>query len=118
MSEKEKLPVPKPAAGDGAHAVVKGALSAIPIAGGLAAELFGLVLATPLTKRRDEWMESVAKRLEGVKASVDSMREDPAFVTTLMQASQIALRTHREEKLEALRNAVVSSGRRPASYFS
>ena len=54
-------------------------------------------------------MESVAKRLEGVEANVNSMRNDPAFVTTALQATQIALRTHQKEKLEALRNAVVNS---------
>jgi hypothetical protein len=53
-----------------------------------------LVLAPPLSKRRDEWMESVAKRLEGVEANVNSMRNDPAFVTTALQATQIALRTY------------------------
>lgn len=95
--------------GDVAHALVKGGLSGIPIAGGLAAELFDLVLAPPLSKRRDAWMESIARRLESVEAKVDSMRDDPAFVTTLLQATQIALRSHQEEKLEALRNAVVNS---------
>ncbi len=110
MNDKEKLSVPKSAAGDVAHAVVKGVLSTVvPLAGGTAAELFELVLAPPLSKRRDEWMESVAKRLEGVEANVNSMRNDPAFVTTALQATQIALRTHQEEKLEALRNAVVNS---------
>ena len=88
---------------------MKAALSAIPVVGSPAAELFELVLTPPLSKRRDEWMESVAKRLEGVEAKVDSMRDDPAFVTTLMHATQIALRTHQEDKLEALRNAVVKS---------
>jgi hypothetical protein len=109
VNDKEKLSVPKPAAGDVAHAVVKGVLSVVPLAGGTAAELFELVLAPPLSKRRDEWMESAAKRLEGVEANVNSIRNDPAFVTTALQATQIALRTHQGEKLEALRNAVVNS---------
>lgn len=109
MSKEEKPTIPKRTLGDVAHALVKGGLSGIPIAGGLASELFELVLAPPLSKRRDEWMESVAKRLQDVEANVASMRNDPAFVTTALQATQIALRTHQEEKLEALRNAVVNS---------
>ena len=109
MNYKEKPYPPKSTTGDVLHAVVKGGLSGIPFAGGLAAEFFGLVLAPPLSKRRDEWMESVAKRLDDIEANVDSMRNDPAFVTTLTQATQIALRSHQEEKLEALRNAVISS---------
>lgn len=109
MNDKEKLSVPKPVAGDVAHAVVKGALSGIPIAGGLAAELFGMVLAPPLSKRRDAWFESVAERLRAVEAKLELLGEDPAFVTTMMHATHIALRTHQEEKLEALLNAVVNS---------
>lgn len=39
-----------------AHAVVKGVLPTIvPWAGGIAAELFEIVLTPPLNKRRDEW---------------------------------------------------------------
>lgn len=109
MSKEGNPTTPKRTPGDVAHALVKGGLSGIPIAGGLAAEFFELVLAPPLSKRRDEWMESVAKRLQDVEANVDSMRNDPAFVTTALQATQIALRTHQEEKLEALRSAVVNS---------
>ena len=92
-----------------AHAVVKGALSGVPIVGGLAAELFAVVLAPPLSKRRDEWFESVAERLRAVEAKLESLGEDPAFVTTMMHATHIAFRSHQEEKLEALRNAVVNS---------
>jgi len=98
-------------AGDVLHAVVKGALSGspIPIAGGIAAEIFGLVLAPPLSKRRDAWFESLAERLKVVETKLESLGENPAFVTTVLQATQIAVRTHQEEKLEALRNAVVNS---------
>lgn len=107
--DKEKITVPERTGGDVAHAVVKGSLSGIPFAGGLAAELFELALASPLSKRRDEWMESVAKRLAGIESKVDSLRDNPVFITTLVQASQIALRSHQEEKLNALRNAVANS---------
>lgn len=109
MSDDEKFSVPQPTAGDVAHAIVKGGLSGIPLGGGLAAELFGLVLAPPLTKRRDEWFESIAKRLKALETTLESLGENPAFVTTALQATLIALRTHQEEKLEALRNAVVNS---------
>lgn len=108
-SEKEKAPVPRRTAGDATYGIAKAVVSAIPFVGGPAAELFGLVLAPPLSKRRDEWLESVAKRLEAVEAKLDSLKDDPAFVTTMLHASQIALRTHQEQKLEALRNAVVNS---------
>jgi hypothetical protein len=111
LKDENESTLPKQTAGDVVHAVVKGAVSGIPIpiAGGIAAEIFGLVLAPPLSKRRDAWFESLAERLKAVEARLESLGENPAFVTTVLQATQIALRTHQEEKLEALRNAVVNS---------
>lgn len=109
MTEPEKLPVPKKSAGDVVHAVVKGTLSVIPFAGGAAAELFTLILSPPLEKRRQRWMESVTERLDQAEANIQSLGQNPSFVTTLVHASTIAVRTHQEEKLEALRNAVVNS---------
>jgi hypothetical protein len=55
------------------------------------------------------WFESLAERLKAIEGKLESLADNPAFVTTVLQATQIALRTHQEEKLEALRNAVVNS---------
>jgi hypothetical protein len=63
MKEKKESALPAKTAGDVLHAIAKGALSGIPIGGGVAAEMFGLVLAPPLSKRRDMWFESLAERL-------------------------------------------------------
>lgn len=55
MDELEK---PKKSAGDIIHATVKAVISAIPIAGAPAAEIFALVVAPPLERRREEWVAS------------------------------------------------------------
>lgn len=91
------------------YAVVKAGISAVPIVGGAAAELLGLALAPPLEKRRAEWFESVAERLKKVEVKFETLGDDPAFVTTVLQATQIATRTHQQEKLRALQNAVVNT---------
>jgi len=65
------------------HAIAKGALSGIPIGGGVAAEMFGLVLAPPLSKRRDMWFESLAERLKAIEGKLESLADNPAFVTIL-----------------------------------
>lgn len=105
---------PRPSRSDVAHSVVKGALSGVPLVGGIAAELLTLAFEPPLSKRRDEWMESLWKKLKAAEAKLESLQDDPAFFTTILQATQIALRTHQEEKLEALLNAVANSAVRPA----
>ncbi len=106
--------LPQPTVGDWNHASVKAGLSLIPIVGGAAAELFALVIAPPLAKRRDKWLQSVEERLKKLESKVagfkvEALANDEIFVTTMLRATQEALRTHQEEKLEALRNVVINT---------
>lgn len=105
---------PKKTAGDVAHAVVKTALAVIPGVGGPAAELFNQVIAPPLDRRRNEWLTSLAERIEQLRARIDGfnmedLANNESFVTAVLQATRVAIQTHHEEKLEALRNAVLNS---------
>jgi hypothetical protein len=95
------------------YRALKGVASLIPGGG----ELFGL-LTSPLARRRDDWMEDLERRLRDLEGHVkgfrfDDLGQDDQFVSATLQATQAALKTHQEEKLEALRNAVlnVASGK-------
>jgi hypothetical protein len=106
--------IPKKSTGDIAHAAVKAAISAIPIAGAPAAEIFALVVTPPLEKRRDEWIESIGEGLKELAQKVDGFKlgdlaKNEAFITTVTHASQAAIRNHQNEKLEALRNVVLNA---------
>jgi len=99
---------------DAVHAVVKAGLSAIPVVGGPASELFSLVITPSLEKRRDRWIESIGEALKALEARVEgfkieNLKDNEAFVSTLMQASQAAIVNHQKEKVEALRNAVLNA---------
>jgi hypothetical protein len=110
MSE-ENLKVPARSLADGAHAVVKAVLSTVPVVGGPAVELFQYVVQPALEKRREEWMRNVGTKLEelGCKGlDLSSLHNNKEFISIVMQASQVALRTHNTEKLAALRNAVIN----------
>jgi hypothetical protein len=95
------------------EAAIKGAVSAIPVVGGLIAEL-GTCLASPLDKRKREWCEEVEKALQILSSQYEklpeALAEDPPFVTALLKATATALGTHRKEKLASLRNFLVSVG--------
>lgn len=107
----EKLKVPKRSKGDLAHAVAKAGLSAIPIVGGPAAELFQSLIQPPLEKRRVEWMAQVGAKLGELEAAgfkLEDLQKNEEFVSAVMHASQIALRTHQEAKLDALHNAIIN----------
>jgi hypothetical protein len=104
----------KKTAGDAAHAVVKTGLSMIPVLGGPAAELFAFLIGDPASKRREEWMEKIAQRLEELEQITgepiaEKLKNDESFVTTLMNASQLAIRNHQHEKIDALANAVMNA---------
>jgi hypothetical protein len=106
---------PKRTGGDTAHTVVKAALSAVPVVGGPAAEAFAALVLPPLERRREEWMQSVGQGLDELRkqAKVDfgKLRDDEEFLDTVLQATQAALRTHQDEKVTALRNAVLNTAR-------
>lgn len=112
-TDKASFDAPSSSAGDKLHLLVRAVLSAVPGVGGPATELFNAIVTPPLERRRQEWMEMVGVEISRLSATrnieIEHLHDNEAFVSTLMQASQAALRTHQEEKLEALRNAVVNS---------
>ena len=112
----ELTEVPKPGTRDYVLGIFRGAISSIPfpLLPGIAGELFSFVVTTPLEKRRDEWVVAIAEGLVQLQEKVEGLTleglsEDEGFVTVVLQATHVALRNHQEEKLEALRNAVLNS---------
>lgn len=108
---KSKASAPSRSKFDIAHSVTKAGLSAVPIVGGAAAELFQSVVQPPLEKRRTEWMALVSEKLIELEDNglyLEGLQDNQEFISATMYASQLALRTHKKEKLEALRNAVAN----------
>lgn len=107
---------PKSDIRDYAYAIVKGAISSIPfpLLPGIASEVLSLLIASPLSKRQAEWMDMIVQGLIELQEKVEGFRiedlsDSDNFVTMVLQATQVALRNHQEEKLDALRNAVLNS---------
>jgi hypothetical protein len=105
----------KPKAGgkDVAHLAVRVVLSSIPGIGGAAKEIFNTVIAPPLAKRQTQWIESIASRLMELEEKVNDFKieelsNNSNFISVVLYATQIAIRSHQEEKLEALHNAVLN----------
>lgn len=104
---------PEATTGDKAHTLAKAGLASVPVVGGAAAELFAALVTPPLEKRRREWMEQIADSLRELEQAgavdLEDLQSNDSFITTLMQASRAAVRNHQEEKVDALRNAVLNS---------
>lgn len=114
----DRIEPPKATTGDAVHAIAKAGLSAIPVVGGPAVELFQHLVQPPLERRRAEWMAAVGEKLlelESRGVDLEELGQKDEFISAVMHASQIALRTHQEEKREALCNAVfnVAAGQSP-----
>ena len=88
---------------------LRSVLAAVPIMGGAAVELFKSVIEDPLTQRQINWLNDIAEALENLEIDVKNLKDNTAFISTLLHASHIAIRNHQQEKLEALRNAVLNS---------
>jgi hypothetical protein len=100
-------------------ALLAAALSgpAAPLAAGgaaLAVELFSATFGPPLEKRRDQWIESLYEKLKELETkidgfTIDNLAENEVFITTLINATQIAIRSHQKEKHDSLRNIVLNA---------
>lgn len=111
MSNDDLTP-PKPSAGDTTRSLVKAGISAAPVIGGPAAELFELVVPSSLNRRRQQWFERVAAKLRDLEereVDLSGLADDEGFITVLIEASKAALGTHLEEKLDLLANCVASA---------
>lgn len=73
--------------------------------------LFQHVIQPPLERRREDWMIQVGERLNSLEEAglnLGELQDNDEFISAVLSATQIALRTHQEEKLRALRNAVIN----------
>ena len=114
MDDSDITKKPKLETKDVAHTAGKVILSLVPGIGGAATELFSTIIVPPLSKRRDEWIKSIAEGLKELEEKVEGFKiekleKNDIFITTVMHATQVAIRNHQKEKLEALRNAILNS---------
>ena len=94
--------------------VVRAAVSAIPLVGGPAAELVNALLLPNLAKRRDRFFADLYCDFRMLEERVESfdaktLVENDQLVSVAVRAAQAALGDHRQEKHEALRNAVLNT---------
>ena len=107
----EILPdIPEPDSKDQIRKVIVAALGPIPGASLIA----DLVLASPFQDRLIDWLRDFAEKFERLCERVESIDsktlvKDEAFRTTFFNAMRLVTYTHRKEKHEMLRNAVLNS---------
>jgi hypothetical protein len=99
---------------DLAQGAARAALSAIPVIGGAITEVLSMVLAPAVVRRRDQWFKELADALDEIERKVEGFRvenlqNNESFVSAVIQATRAAAGTRQQEKLTALRNAVLNT---------
>ena len=112
MDSDDLRKVPSETSGGVAEGLVRAAVSAVPLVGGPVAELLGLVLEPSIHRRRERWLNQLAEavaQLRERQVDIAQLANDESFITNVLTATTAAARTHEEEKLRALQNAVTRS---------
>lgn len=106
---------PYPEDSDRKHGLTKAAemgISFVPVAGSALQVAFNEAAGRRLAERRTAWLNRLAAEVHALEDQIGDLAklmDEDAFMDALTTASQIADRTSRAEKLQALRNAVVNS---------
>ena len=94
---------------DVAEIAGKTAISLIPVGGALATAIYDTVKGNALAKRQDQWKRTLEDRISKIEETLESIGNNELFTTALVKATELAMRTSREEKMSYLANAVISS---------
>lgn len=89
--------------------LARAALSAVPIAGGAAVELFQYATNHGRAVRMQRWIEEVIDTLNRHGIAIDSLADRDGFLDAIGPATRAAVETGSPEKIEALRNAVLNA---------
>ena len=110
----ETKPPGRSQAGELVERAVEAGAGFVPVVGSALAVALVTALNWKLNQRRDEWLENLAiavetlgERVDGFTANV--LADNPLFVDAVVSAVRTVEHTHQEEKLAALRNAVLNS---------
>jgi hypothetical protein len=94
--------------------VAEAALGSVPFAGAALAVTFVTALGWRLEQRREKWFTQLAEDIEALRKRADdldleALADNPLFVDAVVTATRTVEHTHQEEKIAALRNAVLNS---------
>ncbi|GAA2811519.1 hypothetical protein GCM10010522_31640 [Kribbella solani] len=81
----------------------------LPFVGGVLTTAFEMMADRGLNKRRDAWEQTVVAAINQLIEWNKAFADSDVLFTAVVKAGRIALATYQQEKLDALRNAVVNS---------
>ena len=105
---------------DKATKIAKAIIEIIPGAA-VGTELLTWFIKLPYQKRLEKWQKDISDTLNELKEkgiNLDDLQNNEEFFDILLQAVQIGIRSHQEEKRTALKNAIINSALDKAPDFT
>lgn len=87
----------------------KTAVAQIPVGGALINNIWASLKTHAMKKRQEEWRDSVERRMSTLENTLENIGENEIFASTIIKATESALKTAENEKREYLANAVFNS---------
>ena len=81
-------------------------VNAIP-GGSIVTSVYDAVKGGCLEKRQDKWKAAIESRMSTVEKTLEDIGNNEAFTTALIKATELAMRTSLDEKVEYLANGVL-----------
>lgn len=96
-----------------AMTAIDAAASVVPGGSYAVGQIVRRLVAEPLEKRREEWFTAIGEGLGELQDRIgefdpSALAQNEDFVSTVYEATHLAMKTHRQEKRVALKNAVLN----------
>ena len=88
---------------------VKGAVSLVPVVGGLISEYIGLTTDLIAAKRLKEWQDMVEEKLLKIECDISEIANNDFFYSCVQTATVGALKSYQTEKRKLFANALYNS---------
>ncbi|WP_343971621.1 hypothetical protein [Kribbella koreensis] len=103
------VPPPETPRTDLVDKAIAGGLSSIPLVGGVLGVFYENYMQAPYDRRLQQWQRTMTEVVNELAEKYDTLPNDDVLLDALINATRAAQATSQQEKLDALRNAVLNS---------
>lgn len=97
------------------YRLIQSTLSCIPVIGGVFQIFHEASFPSPMQRRAVEWKLQVTKAINTLSINVERLECNQVFISTLIKATEVAIKSHETEKLNAIKAAVCNSAVDPTN---
>jgi len=88
---------------------LSGGLSSFPFVGGIVGAFYQHYIEAPFSKRKLNWERELVDVVNELASRVDALTDDDVLLDAMINATNVAQTTSRQEKIQSLRNGILNS---------